>query len=205
METHLRRMREERRWTQKQVASWMGLSEAQISRLERGGGLTLGRLQQFAKLFNCAPGDLLAGDPGLGRVAVRGFVQAGEWQEAVEVSEQYWTFVTVPVDDRYEGIPRFGLEVRGRSMDNVYPPGTILICVHVEALQEPPADRDRVVVYRYRDGEVEATCKRLVIDDDGTPWLWPDSSDPRHQAPIPTDGDEHVEIVAKVIGSYRAE
>lgn len=141
------------------------------------------------------------------QIVVRGAVQAGHWVEAAEwhADDQY--SVPIPDDPRFPGIQRFGLLVRGPSMNRVYPEGTILVCVHRNEWKKVPTPGQRVIVQRRkRDGLVEATVKELR-EDTGKLWLWPNSTHPEHQAPIPLDdGDtDSVEIIAVVIGSYRAE
>ena len=65
---------------------------------------------------------------------------------------------------------------------------------------------DHVVVEsRRKDGMIEATIKKYVLDDQEVPWLWPRSNDPNHQTPLPYGNDavDSVEVTALIIGSYR--
>lgn len=139
---------------------------------------------------------------------VAGYVEAGLWRDAVEWDQSLWYPVDVPVPARFRGKAR-ALEVRGRSMDLVYPPGSVVVWVEMLDFR-PPRDGDRVIVYAHHEGDarIEATVKELRVD--GTErWLWPRSTDPAHQAPINTGSPgEHIssiEIRGIIIGSYRPE
>jgi len=167
----------------------------------------------YAKLARTAevPSWKISGEqpelPSPTTVWVVGHVEAGTWREAVEWERSHWFPVDVPVPARFRGKTK-GLEVRGTSMNRVYPPGSIALWVDVLDFRSP-RDGDKVVVYAHRgDGTVEATVK--VLRTDGTErWLWPDSDDPRHQSPVntqePGDDVSSIEIKGIVIGSYRAE
>lgn len=125
-------------------------------------------------------------------IYVRGFVQAGVWRPAVEWDAQDWYAYTVPHDTRYPGVNRYGLEVRGSSMNLRYPDGTIVVVARYADIGEMPQPGDKVIALRRaRTGdEYEATVKELVRDERGRYWLWPRSDDPEHQQPIPlTDID----------------
>lgn len=140
-------------------------------------------------------------------VWVVGHVEAGEFREAVEWDRAEWYAVDVPVPPRFRGKAK-ALEVRGPSMNKRYPPGTVVIWVDMLDFREP-RDRDAVVVYSHsRDDQIEATVKEYRRVNEGE-WLWPDSTDPEHQAPInprlPAESVKRVEIKGIVIGSYRAE
>lgn len=140
-------------------------------------------------------------------VWVAGHVEAGAFREAVEWDRSLWYPVDVPVPVRFRGKAK-ALEIRGRSMNLLYPPGSIAIYVDMLDFRAPRHE-DKVVVYAYRnDGTVEATVKELRVDGTNR-WLWPRSDDPAHQAPInpsnPGDEFTSIEIKGIVIGSYRAE
>jgi SOS-response transcriptional repressor LexA len=159
-------------------------------------------------------GKILAGwtdeqETNLTRVRVTAHVAAGDWrleEEWADPGEQYdvWT-----PQLGFNGLRRHGLEVRGNSMNRVYPEGTVVVYVNIHELGREPRHGERVIVRRTRiDGLKEATCKeyRLV---DGLIWLWPLSDDPLHQTPInpanPGQDIESVDIIGLVISSVRPE
>lgn len=145
--------------------------------------------------------------------SVVGAVQAGQWAEALEwpPSERYE--VIVPGDPAFAGLPVTALEVRGPSMNRIYPAGTVLICVGAVYLSGYAfGTGDRVIVQRRdRTGLLEATVKEYVLDEGNHAWLWPRSDDPNFQQPWrvpdgdPEDDSEDLQITALVIGSYRPE
>lgn len=153
---------------------------------------------------------VLTGDKPAARavheVTVRGKVQAGAWREAMTWPEDDWYSVSVELPEQY--IKRaYGLEVQGPSMDLIYAPGSVAICIPIEVFRREIQSGDHVVVERTRtDGLIEATIKEYQIHDDGMAWLMPRSRDPRHQRPIPAhNGDpsvEQVRITGVVIGAF---
>ena len=209
MHTQLRRLRKTGGLTLSQVADMLDMSESQVSRLERGeSDFTGATLEKFARLYSCTVADILTDGPPLERVVVRGDVQGGAWREAIEWNEDDWYTVAVPRDERYPNLPRFGLEVRGASMNQVFPEGTVLICILTEAIQDGVPPGKKVIVQQVdRAGLTEATVKELLVDEQGRAWLWPRSTDPEYQAPLQFDQEkaEDVKITAVVTGSYREE
>lgn len=127
----------------------------------------------------------------LSAIFVRGAVQAGAWREAIEWQPEDWYSVTVPADPRIPAsAQRHGLEVRGSSMDRMYPEGTIVIVVRYQDLARSPQPGDKVVVLRRAaTGEFEATLKEYQTDKQGRHLLWPRSSDPEFQQPIILSGE----------------
>lgn len=149
-------------------------------------------------------------DSRLDAVQVVGEVAAGEWVDAIEWPPADRFEVQVPIDPAFSTVRRFGLRVKGTSMNREYPEKSVVICVDFRELDERPKTGDHVVVYTHRpDGLIEATVKEFQEDERGQFWLWPRSDDPLYQAPtqIPPDGKAangtRIEIVALVIGSYR--
>lgn len=142
-------------------------------------------------------------------VDVIGAVEAGTWVEGIEwpVEDRF----TVPIIEfpGFEGSPKYALEVYGDSMNEVYPPGSIIICVHPIHVDRNPLPGERVVVRQTSEnGLSEFTVKEFQIDNKGQPWLWPRSTNPEHQTPIkidPTGEDDNVVITGIVIGSIRPE
>lgn len=150
-------------------------------------------------------------EPGkLTPVPIIGAVQAGVWQDSVEwpPSEHYTLPMLIPTG--FQGLTIRGLEVRGPSMDEIYPHGSVVVCAPFIELGRPPRSGERVVAIRTRAmGESEATIKEYRIDKDGKQRLWPRSTHPDFQAPIaidaPRDEGEDLSITFLVIGSYRPE
>lgn len=168
----------------------------------------------------------------LARIFVRGAVQAGIWREAIEWEGAEWYSLTVPTDDRFPGVERFGLEVVGQSMNRLYPDKSIVIAVRFGDIARGPEPGERVVVLRRSPtDEYEATLKEYARDDQGRHILWPRSTEPEFQTPfvlgserlpvsqgyetLPTmveagdfghaAGEPDVVVAALVIGSFRRE
>lgn len=152
----------------------------------------------------------LAIPDGFRMVGIVGSVEAGVWREALQWDEEDVRRFTVPVPPAFSNMNIFGLEVRGPSMNELYPNKTVVFCVRFLDLQREPRSGERVVVYRRTAGELmEATLKEFIVDDKGHKWLRPRSTAPEFQKAWRVhEGakDEHeFEVHALVIGSYRPE
>lgn len=161
--------------------------------------------------------------PHIETVYVKGIVQAGLWQDALEWAPSDWVPVFIPTDPRYPHITRFGLEVRGPSMNKVYPEGSIIIAINLDDLGRWPRTGERVVIQcrAKNSSDMEATVKRYELTPDGKQILWPESYDPLYQTPIILNdmaghigeiclnaeqaGCPDMKIIAVVVGSYRPE
>lgn len=185
-------------------------------------------------LLDAAPKEPPRGRIRMFRLFVRGAVQAGIWREEIDWNGEDWYSLTVPHnDDRFPDVERFGLEVRGDSMDLVYPEGTILLVVRFGDIARHPEPGEKVIVLR-RSLEMEgyeATLKEYQIDAQGRHILWPRSTNPEFQTPyilgskqlpvsqnyepLPQDvfagdlghaaGEPDIMVVALVVGSFRRE
>lgn len=211
------RIRQERRklrLNQTQFAEALGVNQATVSRWESGTTPDFPSLERISKLTKVDINLLVNGDirsvnsgPSL---FVKGEVAAGVWKDAYEWNRGDWmpfvggSHIDAPME------ARFGLIVSGESMNEVYPPGTILDCVScIHAGIDKVNSGQRVIVLRRKfSGEVEATVKEYLETASGT-WLVPKSRNPEFQQPIsltdPGDGIEETAIVAVVKGSYRPE
>ena len=141
--------------------------------------------------------------PQLSTVKVVGVVEAGAWRDVESTMKELFSIAIPP--GAAAGTEKYGLEVRGESMNRRYPHGTIVVCVKAIEAGREPKEGERVIVERTQNGLVEATVKEWR---DGK--LWPDSDDPDHQEPLDVpkeseDGHEAVTITGYVVGSYRPE
>jgi transcriptional regulator with XRE-family HTH domain len=194
----------------------LGVDQSTVSKWESGRQVPEGpSLIKLAEMAMMSPRDFLGeGEIKVAttiNVSVIGAVQGGHWEESTMWPESKQYQVSVSYEPEYKNATRFALEVRGPSMNQEYPDGSILDCVSIHDLPGPIKSGDHVIVQRTRaDGLRESTCKEYFIEKDGSAWLWPRSKDPHHQLPIsyepdsdPQNGVESVEITALVVGSYR--
>ncbi len=224
--------------TAQEFSDTHGILQPTYSNHETGKrGLKRSTAIEYCRLLRINLNWLLAGDgPMAGApqtseeaVEVVGHVQAGDWQQAAqwEVDERYQEYVRPSA--KYSGFTRFGLEIRGNSMNQYYPDGSVIYCVRFFDLGRVPASGERVVVNREGPAGVEATVKEFIVDEDGTAYLWPRSTNPAHQSPyklilnnhesnseddwgnllsslaaakVGTDEIDEFEIFALVIGHY---
>lgn len=134
-------------------------------------------------------------------IPVVGAVQAGVWRAAVEDDEHRSVPYVAPPAYRQYAVVAF--EVVGHSMDRVYPHGSTLVAVSYDELGRDPRPGERVIVQRYRHDEVEATCKELRVGLRGHLELWPLSSRPEFQTPLPLEpvAGERVLITHRVVAA----
>jgi len=145
-------------------------------------------------------------------IAVIGDVQAGVLKAAVEWPKSAQFEVKVPIEAPYDRVNTFGLRVVGPSMNQVFPDGTIVVCAKIYDLGpffEIPSGKYVVVTRKTMTGDIEATIKEFVRDENGVAWLWPRSNHPEFQTPIRaqdlafSDDNDEVVIWAQVIADYR--
>jgi SOS-response transcriptional repressor LexA len=202
----------------KAAAEAMGVPVATYVQHENGSrGFPADRAARYGRFFRVPAEWLLFGKDRdavdhatLGpRLFVKGEVAAGIWREAWEVEPDEWEVFTGRADVTAPLRERFGLRVVGDSMDEVYPPGTIVECVAYDGEDEIPSGKRVVVLRSNISGDVEATVKELVYDPDGRMWLRPRSSNPMFQAFPANEPDDpkitKVEIIAIVVSSIRPE
>lgn len=213
---NLRKRMKAQKLDMKTLSLKAGLSETAVRDIFRGRSKSprTQTVEALAKALGCIAIDLL-GSPDLPAsplvkpIPVIGAVEAGAWKEALEWPETDWEYEPIPEDPRFLGLTRFGLAVRGRSMNEVYREGDIVICIPMIELNEPLVSGRRYVIYRHKSGEIEATLKEYYEDMDGRNWLLPRSTDPAHKTPISfDDGDgktTDVEIFARVTGVWSRE
>lgn len=184
--------------------------------LERDRVPSIDNFLMLAKIADKSPSYLLGdnpspiSEPGLRRVEVAAFVQAGHWEEAWEWDEADRYAVFIPDLPEFKGLRLYAAEARGPSMNKRYQERTVLVFNDVQESMEEPIPGKRYVVERKRSsGEMEHTVKLLHADAEGNLWLMPESDDPRFQTPISIEdgtGDEDtVTIIGRVVFAVTRE
>lgn len=179
--------------------------------LERSNDVKVSTIFKLADALDVSAMSLIEGDiealPGGPTVFLKGEVAAGQWCEAFEWPHDDWQAMTGSPNVTADPQHRFFLRVRGDSMDQVYPDGTMIECVSTFGRAEPRPGKRVIVIRRRHDQLVEATVKELQ-EVDGRLWLVPKSSNPVHQSYCiddPGDGIQEVRIAAVVVSSVRQE
>jgi hypothetical protein len=110
-----------------------------------------------------------------------------------------------------------GLEILDDSADEIYPAGTILICVPFRNFTSGLKIGHRVILRcRHKDGSFEITVRQVRRDENDQFWLWMRSTNPRLQDAVAIPrrynggrfklGDGTTgEITDVIIASYRSE
>lgn len=197
--------------TQAGLAEKLGVEQPTVQRWEKGKREpNIAQLVELARVLGVEPSALLDSDlvPAAGpRLYVKGSVAAGVWQTALESPQSEWKAFTGRPDINAKLEHRFGLRITGDSMNEIYPPGTIVECVSVFGHTEPEPGKRVVVLRTNQDGEVEATVKELV-EQAGELWLVPRSTNPEHR-PIRVRNPEpdivEIKVIAVVVASVRPE
>ncbi len=167
-------------------------------------------IKKFCETFGVSLNFLMYGEQETDTIPVIGYVQAGLWQEAHQWNVSDFRPIYMPIDDKFSGKRIFALEIRGNSMNLLYPAGSCVVCISAEDYTDicgPIESGKKVVVQRRNplDSTIEATVKEYVKNEFGT-FLMPHSTDPSF-SPIRTDDGSagEVKITAVVIGSFRKE
>lgn len=127
-----------------------------------------------------------------------GYVEAGVYGEATEIPYDDQTHHHIPTAVQgFENV--FALEVRGESMNQVFPHGSILFCVKPKddaQQRELVYHGQYVIVRRHGAHGFESTVKQIEITPTGETWAWPRSDDNRFKTPWqihwPSDDHEHL-------------
>lgn len=192
--------------TQKELATEVGVSQGYIAKLEKNDPkaeqITLSLINRIAKALDIAPSELI--DYGVvfyEKVKVMGEVGVGLWSDTPfwGIERQYTT--KTMVDDRFEAVIRFGLEMLPKLGEEK----SVAFFVPIERIPKPfELNKEYLVQRRNERGQYELTIRVLKKGKDGEFWLElvEDEDDPALKAPIPYyPGSPTVTILARVSGA----
>jgi phage repressor protein C with HTH and peptisase S24 domain len=143
-------------------------------------------------------------------IAIRGFTQAGQWNEFEHWEDDWHGEVSIPeVPGVWPGLGQFAYLVKGNSMDalRIFD-GEYVICVPYFEAREDLRAGDIVVVERVRNSAIERTVKQVEIEG-RTVRFCPRSTDPKFkpiivkiEAEMKEANDTEVRIIGLVIGRW---
>ena len=200
-------LRKQKNLTQTELAKLVNVHQGTISKWENGEDVPSGpSLMTLASVLEATPNTITgigvpANMPEGRRVKIVGEIAAGPFVEANEFQDSFE--VLVPgLPSKYDKVPLQGFRVRGESMNQLYPDGSIVYVAPINALPGWPKPGQIVMVMHHKHGITEATLKEYVVNEHGK-WLYPRSNHPAHQAPIDVrkgkGDDEEVVIVGVVV------
>lgn len=138
-------------------------------------------------------------------------VQAGAMQDSVRLplSEQQEVALPVLPEDLARGA--YGARLHHPGAEQLFPDQTILVCLPIAQYEGDLTTGKRVILQRVSGKKVELTIREIEETPKGV-WLWPRSTHPAYQEPIPLppiyrggtwrEGDDRFTIVAMVVGAY---
>lgn len=163
------------------------LTASTIAKLEgRKMALSADYLLDIANVLQISPSELLLKGAGARVLPIVGKIAAGNWREAVELSEE-----SIPVPDHLPGANLFVLRPDGNSMDRIVPEGVDGGFIVVDPDQRDLIDRKFYVVMNQAG---ECTFKQFSQNPLA---LLPCSSDPAHQ-PIAI-GTQPFTVIGRVV------
>lgn len=197
--------------TQLEISRRMGKSVALVNRWTKGDrDMSTPDIKKFCEICKISPDYLLSNTRETNTIPVIGYVQAGLWQEALQWDQSDFKPVYMPTEERFKGKRVYALEIRGDSMNLIYPQGSCVVCVSAEDYFDCIGEIEsgkKVVVRRVNpmDGTIEATVKQYIKDDTGI-YLKPQSTNPIFKPIRIDDGSAgDTKITGVVIGSFRPE
>ncbi len=210
MENKIQEIREGKKISRQKLAELMKTSTVQIFRLETGERkLTTEWLERFSKALQVQPSELIGSHGNIQYINKIGFVEAGNWQEALQLPETEWESVCYEANDSLRGKKVFALGVRGNSMNRIFPPErTTLICLDINDYYDINSDGiqngDYIIAQRIsKDGKYEATVKRYTRIDANTVILSPESTDDSFKPIVLTANDNNGYEIKAVVIDYQ--
>lgn len=196
----IKKLRNEKGWTQEYVAEQLNISIPALSRYESGTyePKSLSIVSDFAKLYNVSSDYLLGleveydekdSSPSSAVVLVYGTIPAGI---PIECIEEIIDTEEIPASMLKGGKQYFGLRIKGNSMSPTYLDGDTLILEKVEDCEN---GRDAVVMINGNDG----TFKRVFKNENGI-ILQP--LNPEYQ-PLVFSNEQILNLPVKIIGVAR--
>lgn len=187
--------------SQAELGRVLGLERQLVNRMLNGKRrLQIAEVEAISRKWGVAPPIALhQSQPKVTQIKVVGEVAAGIWHEMghmdFDIFEIPYAYNT---DSRWPAEALSALIVRGESINRKAQDGDKVVMLDYGQAPRKFRDGDWVVARRERGDLAETTVKQVR----GSPvkgWqLWPDSTDPRYQEPIPLDG-EFVHVIGFVL------
>lgn len=205
----IRKKRIELGLTQAELGEIVGFSQQSITKFEKGDrSIDENKIYLFSKALKIDPAEFInstKANNSITTINKIGFVEAGNWQEALQLPQEEWEAVCYEINDNMKGLHIFALGVRGNSMNRIFPADrTTLICCCIDDYPYPIENGDYIIAQKISpDGKYEATVKRYTKIDDNTVILYPESTDESYKPIIVTANDNNGYEIKAVVIDYQ--
>jgi len=206
----IKNLRKQLGWTQEELGKKVGYPQGTVAKWENDKQAprsdALGKLAELAgetRLQFIGQEPVPMSDMPGRRVEVITDIQAGAWRSSPEwdQSDRYEASVILPRS--FDNIPIHAAEVKGDSMNMLYPDGSLVFICPLENFPGGLRSGLPVVAINHDHGAYEVTLKEYVVDEKGEKWLVPRSTSLEHQQPVKFDKRNNVvEIVGVVVASF---
>lgn len=191
---NIKRIRQSKKITQKQLSELTGFSQNGISNHENGNrNIDEIDIMMYAKALGVRPQDLFESEPSKQEVIkavsipVVSQISAGE---PLYSEENILEYSYAPADLLKKNIDYFYLKVTGDSMNKEFNEGDLLL---IE--KDAPIENGQIGIVQFNG--YEATVKRVRYDEDKV-YLMPESTNPDH-LPQVYDKQDDVHFIGRVI------
>jgi hypothetical protein len=117
-------------------------------------------------------------------VLVKTECRAGAFRESFSLPAKRIRELPLPVNDEARLAGAFAAEVRWPGAEQIYPDGSLLLCVPLDRADIKITKGRRLLVERFVDRKVEVTVREVQEDLQGNLWLSQRSTDPRYSDAI---------------------
>ncbi|NBN79909.1 helix-turn-helix domain-containing protein [Microvirga tunisiensis] len=205
--------------TQAELAELANTNVSEISKLERGDRrLTVDWLARLGTALGVSPHELMlppsemvtSGGVPLDlaphktmfrRLPVKGEVAAGSWLDFDPLRSEPTDWLDFIPDTKLSADHVYALKVRGTSLNKIAPDGSVLVCLDAVGAGLAIREGDLVIVAQSREGGLREVTAKRVKRANGQYELWPESIDPKWQAPIFLNGEDET-VAVKAIVKY---
>ncbi len=121
---------------------------------------------------------------GFAPVLVKTYCQGNHLRDQFSLPPNQMKELPLPVEDSARQAGAYAAIVKRPGAEEIYPAGTILLCVPVARFEGKIAKGRRLVIERLADTRLEVTVREVQEDPEGRLWLSQRSSDPRLQGAV---------------------
>lgn len=229
MKKDLLRSLREAKFTLKELAARIGMSESQLSKIETGKReARVEELVAMARELGVSPSVFFDDSNGSGSaftagnnsetiqqfgsvsgVPVMGEAVAKRWVEDDEAGASAVQFADVPaVPGRFDPRSQFAFKINGSAMSarDIHH-DEYVICVPYWEAREQVRNGDLVVIERRREGLVEVSCREAIVAGQRIEFY--SRSADNHDGPVTADrelnesGNFPIKIIGLVVGKYK--